>query len=161
MTWCRSDGARGYEPTATRRMGGAARQGVSYDLYQRGPLRRRAEPQGRHPEGDAALDMSRGGLGISAATVKGMAVRNYIAIAELSDDGTWWISFPGLPGVTSAADGPEQIAAQARGALTSAVDAGLGLPPAIEDGAIPPSDLADYDSPLIVLVSYAPTPAEV
>ena len=36
-----------------------------------------------------------------------------------ADDGrTWWISFPGLPGVTSAADG-EQIAAQARDALCS------------------------------------------
>jgi predicted RNase H-like HicB family nuclease len=91
-----------------------------------------------------------------------MDVRNYIAIAEPSDAGqTWWISFPGLPGVTSAADGPEQIAAQARDALASAIDAGMKLPPAIEDGAIPPADLADYDSPLIVLVSYAPTPAAV
>jgi predicted RNase H-like HicB family nuclease len=89
-------------------------------------------------------------------------VRNYIAIAEPSDDGqTWWISFPGLPGITSAADRPEQIAAQARDALASAVDAGLELPPAIEDGAVPPSDLTDYDSPLIVLVSYARTPVAV
>jgi hypothetical protein len=66
---------------------------------------------------------------------------------------------PGWPGVTPAADGPEQIATQARDALASAVDAGLGLPPAIEDRAIPPSDLADYNNPLIVLVSYAPSPS--
>jgi hypothetical protein len=37
----------------------------------------------------------------------------------------------------------------------------LELPLAIEDGAIPSSDLADYDDPLIVLVSYAPTPIAV
>jgi predicted RNase H-like HicB family nuclease len=44
-------------------------------------------------------------------------MRNYIAIAEPSGDSAWWSRFPGLPGVTSAADGPEQIAAQARDAL--------------------------------------------
>jgi predicted RNase H-like HicB family nuclease len=61
-------------------------------------------------------------------------MKSCIAIAEPSDDGaTWWISFPGLPGVTSAADGAEQIAAQARDALTSAVHAGVILPPAIEN----------------------------
>jgi hypothetical protein len=54
-------------------------------------------------------------------------VRNYIAIAEPSAGGqTWRISFPGLPGITSATDGPEQIAPQARDVLASAVV--LGLP---------------------------------
>jgi hypothetical protein len=42
-----------------------------------------------------------------------------------------------LPGVTSAADGPEQIAAQARDALDSASEAGVVLPPAVEDGGDP------------------------
>ncbi|HXC13791.1 MAG TPA: type II toxin-antitoxin system HicB family antitoxin [Stellaceae bacterium] len=80
-------------------------------------------------------------------------MKNYIAIVEPSDDGkTWWISFPGLPGVTSAADGPEQIVTQAQDAMASAVDAGAALPPAIEDGVIPPSDLRDYHNPLVVLV---------
>jgi hypothetical protein len=70
-----------------------------------------------------------------------------------SDDRqTWWIS---LPGVTSAADRPEQIAAQAQDALATAFDAGAGLPPAIEDGVIPPYDLADYHNPLVVLVAFA------
>jgi predicted RNase H-like HicB family nuclease len=96
-----------------------------------------------------------GGLGISTAAVKGMDVRNYIAIAEPSDDGTWWISFPSFPGVTSAADRPEQIAPQAKDALTSAIEAGAALPPAIEDGVIPPYDLGDYQNPLVVLVPYA------
>jgi predicted RNase H-like HicB family nuclease len=87
-------------------------------------------------------------------------LRNYIAIAEPSGDGTWWISFPNLPGVTSAADGPERIASQAQDALISAVEAGAALPPSIEEGVIPPYDLGDYQNPLVVLVSYeAPAPA--
>jgi len=86
-----------------------------------------------------------------------MDVRNYIAIAEPSDDGTtWWISFPGFPGVTSAADRPDQIAEQARDALASAIEAGASLPRAIEDGEIPVYDLCDYSNPLVLLVPYAP-----
>ena len=82
-------------------------------------------------------------------------MRNYIAIAEPSDDGTtWWISFPDLPGVTSAADRPEQIAAQAQDALASAVEAGATLPRAIEDGAVPTYDLGGYANPLVLLVPY-------
>ncbi|MGD0106179.1 MAG: hypothetical protein ABSC06_19380 [Rhodopila sp.] len=86
-------------------------------------------------------------------------VANDIAIAEPSYDGTCWISFPGFSGVTSAADGPEQIAPQAQDALAFAVEAGAGLPPAIEDGAIPP-DQGEYHNPLIVLVPFA-SPAPV
>jgi predicted RNase H-like HicB family nuclease len=87
-------------------------------------------------------------------------MRNYIAIAEPANDGkSWWISFPGLPGVTSAANGPGQIATQAQDALASAIDAGAALPPAIEDGAIPPDDLSEYQNPLVVLVPYS-APAE-
>ena len=104
--------------------------------------------------------MPRRGLGVSSETVKEMGVRNCIAIAEPSDDGkTWWISFPGFPGVTSAADGPEQIARQARDALTSAIEAGAALHPAIEDGVIPAYDLGDYENPLVVLVAYEPVVA--
>jgi len=86
-------------------------------------------------------------------------VRNYIAIAEPSDDGkTWWISFPGLPGVTSAADGPEHIATQARDALTSAIEAGAVLPPSIEDSGIPSYDLNEFENPLVLLVAYESAP---
>ena len=82
-------------------------------------------------------------------------MKNYIAIVEPSDDGkTWWISFPGLPGVISAADRPERIVTQAQDALASAVEAGAVPPPAIEDGVTPPSDLAEYHNPLMVLVPY-------
>lgn len=94
-------------------------------------------------------------MGIPSATLMELGVKNYIAIAEPSDDGkTWWISFPGLPGVTSAADRPEEIAAHARDALASAIDAGATPPLAIEDGIVPPSDLSDYENPLVVLVAY-------
>jgi len=82
-------------------------------------------------------------------------VKSYIAIAEPSDDGkTWWISFPGLPGVTSAADSPAEIASQARDALASAIEAGAVLPRSIEEGVIPQCDLSEFDNPLIVLVPY-------
>jgi len=92
--------------------------------------------------------------------VKEQPVRNYIAIAEPSKDGkTWWISFPGLPGVTSAADRPEHIARQAQDALTSAAGAGATLPPAIEDGVIPLYDLGEYQNPLVLLVAYEPAMA--
>jgi predicted RNase H-like HicB family nuclease len=85
---------------------------------------------------------------------------NFIAIAEPADDGTtWWISFPGLPGITSAADSAERIARQARDALTSAVDAGVALPPSLEDGGLPSYDLGDYHNPLVLLIAYQPTEA--
>lgn len=58
-----------------------------------------------------------------------MAVRNYIAIAEPSDDGTWWFSFLGFPGVTSAGDSAGQIVAQAQDALASAIAAGAPCRP--------------------------------
>jgi hypothetical protein len=36
--------------------------------------------------------------------------KHYLTIAEASGDGhSWWISFPGLLGVTSAANSPGQI----------------------------------------------------
>jgi predicted RNase H-like HicB family nuclease len=82
-------------------------------------------------------------------------VKNYIAIAEPSDDRkTWWISFPDLPGVASAAERPERIVAHAQDALASALEAGVVLPQPIEDGAVPPSDLSEYHDPLVVLVPY-------
>lgn len=88
-------------------------------------------------------------------------MRNYIVIAEPSDDGkTWWISFPGLPGVTSMADGAEHIGAQARDALASAVEAGAALPPSVEDcGGVPLFDLSEFARPLVLLVAYDPSTA--
>jgi predicted RNase H-like HicB family nuclease len=80
---------------------------------------------------------------------------HYIAIAEPADDGkSWWISFPGLDGVTSAADGPVEIATQAADALASAIEAGMTLPLSIEEGAIAHYDIGLYQNPLVVLVPY-------
>ena len=110
---------------------------------------------GRYQARNFALELPRRRVGIPAATMSETDLKNDIAIAGPSDDGkTWWISFPGLPGVTSAADRPERIVAQAQDALASAVEAGIVPPPAIEDGVVPPSDLSDYDNPLVVLVPY-------
>jgi predicted RNase H-like HicB family nuclease len=82
-------------------------------------------------------------------------MKNYVAIAEPSEDGTWWISFPGFPGVTSAASGPGQIVSQAQDALASALGAGAPLPPGLEDGVFPLYDLGDYHDPLVVLIPFA------
>ena len=82
-------------------------------------------------------------------------MKNYIAIVEASDDEKRLrISFPGRPGVTSAADRPEAIMRQAQDALASAIEAGARPPSAIEEGMSPPADLSEYCNPLVVLVPY-------
>ena len=68
-------------------------------------------------------------------------MRHYFAIAERGAGRTWWLSFPGLPGVFSAADDAGLIVAQATDALDTAVESGLTLPLSVEDGAKPPADL--------------------
>ncbi len=67
------------------------------------------------------------------------------AIAEPNREG-----FPDRPGITSAAQSAGDIVPQARDALASAGD----LPRAIEDGAAPPVDLAEYEDPLIVVIPF-------
>jgi hypothetical protein len=54
---------------------------------------------------------------------------------------------PALDGIVSAPDDAKQIAAQAQDALESAAMHGGRLPLAIEDGAMPPTDLSDLSSP--------------
>ena len=91
-------------------------------------------------------------------------MRHYYAIAESGDDGSWWISFPGRDGIISAADDAKQIVPQAQDALESVAMHGGRLPPAPEDGALPPSDLSDFRSPAMVVVipftMLAPAPGE-
>ena len=53
--------------------------------------------------------------------------------------------------MTSAANGPRKIAAQARGAVSLIDEAGAALPPAFE-GGIPPYDLSGFRDPLVLLV---------
>jgi hypothetical protein len=47
-------------------------------------------------------------------------MRHYYAIAERGGGRTWWISFPDLPGVFSAADDAGYIVKQAQDAIASA-----------------------------------------
>jgi hypothetical protein len=86
---------------------------------------------------------------------------HYYAIAERGSGKTWWISFPGRDGITSAADDAGQIAAQAQDALASAAMYGGRLPPAIEDGALPPTSLSDYEQPtMVVVIPFMPVAME-
>jgi predicted RNase H-like HicB family nuclease len=84
--------------------------------------------------------------------MKGGAMQHYYVIAERGDGRTWWLSFPDLPGVYSAAFDPADIQAQVRDALDTAVDAGMALPRSIEDGAMPPADLSEFEEPTVVVV---------
>ncbi len=77
---------------------------------------------------------------------------HYYAIAERGRSRTWWLSFPGLPGVFSAADDAGEIVTQATEALETAINAGLKLPPSVEDGAKPPTDLSEFEQPTIIVV---------
>ena len=84
-------------------------------------------------------------------------MNNFYAVAELGDDGVWWISFPGRDGITTAADTAIEITAQAQDALASVAMHGGRLPQAIEDGAVPPADLSGYRSPaIVVVIPFAP-----
>jgi predicted RNase H-like HicB family nuclease len=83
-------------------------------------------------------------------------MQHYYAIVEAGDGGSWWISFPGRDGIVSVADDATHIVAQARDALESAAMHGGRLPPTIEDGASPPTDLSDFRAPaLIVVIPFA------
>jgi hypothetical protein len=85
-----------------------------------------------------------------------MARQHYYAIAERGNGTTWWISFPGAS-IYSAADDAGGIVAQAQDALESAVMyPGGRLPPSIEGGAKPPTDLSEFESPLIVVIPFVP-----
>ncbi len=51
--------------------------------------------------------------------------------------------------------------AQAQDALASGVMYGGRLPPAIEDGAKPPTDLSDFEAPtMVVVIPFAPAAAK-
>jgi len=85
-------------------------------------------------------------------------MQHYYAVAEPDGAGGFWISFPGRDGIASAAPNAAKIVAQARDALESVLmyPPGDVLPRSIEDGAKPPTDLSDYDHPLIVVIPFEP-----
>ena len=81
--------------------------------------------------------------------------QHYFAIAERGPQGGWFLTFPGGAGY-SFAESPEQIVSQAQDWLESAAmyPPGNVLPPSIEDGAKPPTDLTDYTNPIIVVIPF-------
>jgi predicted RNase H-like HicB family nuclease len=85
---------------------------------------------------------------------------HYYAVAERGQGTTWWISFPGRDGITSATDDAGEIVAQAQDALASAAMYGGRLPIAIEDGATPPTDLSEFEQPtMVVVIPFEPATA--
>ena len=78
---------------------------------------------------------------------------HYYAIAERADDGGWFLVFPGGSGYSHAADAG-QIVQQAQDWLETAGMEGGTLPPSIEDGALPPTDLSDFKSPLVIVIPF-------
>ena len=80
--------------------------------------------------------------------------KHYFAVAERGSGSTWWISFPDIPGVFSAADDAGEIVS-----LASAMDTQRILSPSVEEGAKPP-DLTDFDQPaMVVLIPFDPLAA--
>ena len=84
----------------------------------------------------------------------------FYAIAERGNGTTWLLSFPGLPGLFSAADDAAEIVTQATDALGTAVDSGLALPLSVEEGAEPPADLSEFEQPTMVVLIPFVTPAK-
>jgi len=83
------------------------------------------------------------------------AIQHYYAIAEPIGAGGFRIRFPNRRGVTSAAMTARDIVAQAQNALALMLrHPAADLPRSIEDGARPPADLSDYDSPLVVVIPF-------
>jgi predicted RNase H-like HicB family nuclease len=83
-------------------------------------------------------------------------------VAERGDNDAWWIRFPDRDGITSAAEDAARIVAQAQDALASAIMYGGSLPPAIEDGALPPTDLSGFQEPaMVVVIPFVPAAAKV
>jgi hypothetical protein len=89
---------------------------------------------------------------MAAAAVMEETMQHYYAVAERGDGPTWWISFPGRDGITSAADDAGQIVPQAQDALASVAMYDGRLPRSIEDGAKPPTDLSGFEQPAFVVV---------
>jgi predicted RNase H-like HicB family nuclease len=90
---------------------------------------------------------------------------HYVAIAECptAPGEAWRISFPSFPGVTAAADTPEEITAQAHDALTLVIEGmiedGQAVPGPFEEAGLPEYDLTEFESPLVLLVP-SPGPAD-
>jgi hypothetical protein len=64
--------------------------------------------------------------------------------------------------VFSSAENPGDIVREAQDALGTALDAGLALPRSVEEGALPPADLSDFEQPaFVMLVPFAAPPTRL
>jgi predicted RNase H-like HicB family nuclease len=86
-----------------------------------------------------------------------MAIRHYIAVADLAPHETIWsIVFPDFPGVTSAAPEFADVPLQARDALASAIEdmiaEGENLPRSIDEGQQCEPRSGEYHNPRYVVV---------
>ena len=82
--------------------------------------------------------------------------QHYYAIAERSSDGGWFLTFPGGAGY-SYAESAEKIVSQAQDWMESVLIGDGQLPRSIEDGAMPPADLSEFEDPtIVVVVPYEP-----
>jgi hypothetical protein len=80
-------------------------------------------------------------------------MQHYYAIAERSRGEGWVLTFPGSAG-HSFAESVDQIVQQAQDWLASTGMHGGALPCSIEDGAMPPTNLAEYHHPLVVVIPF-------
>src|SRR6516162_10068287 len=87
------------------------------------------------------------------------AMQHYYAIAERSRGEGWVLTFPGSAWHLFA-ESVDRIVQQAQDWLASTGMHGGALPCSIEDGAMPPTNLAEYHHPLVVVIPFEPVPAE-
>jgi hypothetical protein len=95
---------------------------------------------------------------MATAALKGMTMAqyHYYAIAERGRDGGWFLTFPGGGVGFSFAENAEEIVPQGQDWLETAAMDGGQLPLSIEGGAKPPTDLSEFESPLIVVIPFVP-----
>jgi predicted RNase H-like HicB family nuclease len=86
-----------------------------------------------------------------------MPTKSYLAVVDRAPGETnWSITFPNLPGVTSAADKCADVLRQAKDFLASTIEDlqfdGEPLPPTWEDDSLPDFDRASFHDPRLLLV---------
>jgi hypothetical protein len=90
------------------------------------------------------------------------AIQHYYVLATPDGKGGFWIRFPDQHGIASAARGASDIVTQAQDTLASMLmNLSAVMPRSIEEGAKPPTNLGDYDDPVVVVVPFEPASATV
>lgn len=90
------------------------------------------------------------------------AIQHYYVLATPDGKGGFWIRFPDRHGIASVASGASDIVTQAQDTLASMLmNVSAVMPRSIEEGAKPPTNLGDYDDPVVVVVPFEPASATV